>query len=169
MDDAFAVDMRLCDWNNEVFNDYDALIGSIQLDRNKIVSIVGASGCGKTSSLLRAAASHYVILFGFGSAEINDTNLLLFEQDIASICGGFYINARDHDAYQRHCDIWDRVFNRCRVEILARMLYLVQLKDKYGSDLTPKLFRDSQLNGAQSDIGIAVSLLKSFPLMLLNN
>ena len=97
--DTFSVDFRLC--NYTALNDYDKLLQSFKGGR-PIVSVVGVSGCSKTSSLLKVASNYYVIFMEFGK-EFNDSNTERLIRDIESgeYYGGYFIDQTDPKAYTK--------------------------------------------------------------------
>ena len=130
-DNELVVDFRLCDHVRafdekvQTFKNYQDLLQAFGGGGKDIASVVGVSGCSKTSSLLKAATQHYIIFFEFGSAELNDSNLKQLIDDL-----------NNKEYYQDYQIMYDKVLERWKIEILARMIHLLKLKQKH-KDLTP--------------------------------
>ena len=145
-------DMRLCDWDDDVFGNYDIIKQYCQRDVPQIISVVGVSGCGKSSTLLRTV-DFYTMLFDAGSNEMNDqtTRELIF--DIDKLYADFSLG--NNDVYITNDMLCFKAVDRCKINVVAKLFYLRKLLS-IDSKLKPIDYRDGQLNGGQKDIKKAI-------------
>lgn len=134
------------------------------------VALVGRSGAGKTSTVVRLARKHFVIYICCGDPnarqppDFPDSNFVRMAEEVEASAREIKDTVpgkTEQDITERDGRLKAAAKDRVNLELLARLSFLLALFMKDPST-TPELFFRQQVNGGQAHIAQLVRLLRGY-------